>query len=214
MEFSFMLVVVIVLAYLLGSIPTAVWVGKIFHGIDVREHGSGNAGATNTIRVLGYKSGIPVLIIDMLKGYIAVTLSDFFAQSFSEHSFSGLQILLGIIAVVGHIWPLFAGFKGGKGVATMFGVLMALQIYPTLIGIAVFLICLFITRYVSVSSMAAGISFPISVYFIEGFQLWPLTIFALLIPFLFIYTHWSNIQRLRKGEESKADFLFKKKNAE
>src|SRR5512133_807052 len=127
------------LAYLLGSIPSAVWIGKSFHHIDVREHGSGNAGTTNVIRVLGWKTGIPVLIIDIIKGWVAAMLPVFF--NLAEHGSAllvNLQILTGIIAIAGHIFPVFAGFRGGKGVATIFGVLLAVKLLLTLCSMGVF----------------------------------------------------------------------------
>ena len=125
-----MTVLVLLLAYLLGSIPAAVWIGKKFHNIDVREHGSGNAGTTNVIRVLGWKTGIPVLLIDVAKGSLATLLPVIF--KLAEHGsplIINLQIVAGVTAIIGHIFPVFAGFKGGKGVATVFGVLLALQFF-------------------------------------------------------------------------------------
>jgi acyl phosphate:glycerol-3-phosphate acyltransferase len=202
------------LAYLVGSIPTAVWVGRFSHGIDIREHGSGNAGATNTIRVLGYKWGIPVLIFDVFKGFIAVSLVHLSSLAGGSDAKDGFSIILGILAVCGHIWPAFAGFRGGKGVATIFGVILALQLIPTLIAIGVFLICLIICKYVSVSSMVAGLSFPVSMYFVHGYSSWPLTLFSFVVPALLIYTHRKNIKRLRNGKEGKADFIFGKKACE
>ena len=154
-------VIAVLLAYLLGSIPSAVWIGKRFHNIDVREHGSGNAGATNTIRVLGWTTGIPVLLIDIAKGWLATMLPVFF--HLADHGsalLTNLQMLTGIIAIIGHIFPVFAGFRGGKGVATVFGVFLALQPLLTLCCMGVFLVVLFITGIVSVSSMSAGICFP------------------------------------------------------
>lgn len=211
MEFTFVSVILLVGAYLLGSIPTAVWVGRAFYNIDVREHGSKNAGATNTMRVLGRKPGIIVLIIDMLKGFVAVSL-----VNFDSHMVMGtpasfhFEILLGAAAIIGHIAPVFAGFRGGKGVATMFGVILFIFPWPTLVAILIWLISLVITRYVSISSMVAGLSIPLSVYFFYGFLSTVLVLFSLLIPILLIYTHRKNIARLRKGEEGKADFIFKK----
>src|SRR5665811_1061776 len=121
-------VLVFVLAYLLGSIPSAVWIGKTFHNIDVREHGSGNAGATNVIRVLGWKTGIPVLMIDIAKGWLAAMLPVYMHLADKNTALlTNLQILAGVIAIIGHIFPVFAGFKGGKGVASIFGVFLAIQ---------------------------------------------------------------------------------------
>jgi acyl phosphate:glycerol-3-phosphate acyltransferase len=206
----FIFIVVFLLAYLLGSIPTAVWVGKQFHGIDVREHGSGNAGATNVIRVLGWKTGIPVLIIDVAKGWLAAYLPVIF--KLAEHGSGTLttfQIIAGLIAITGHIFPVFAGFHGGKGVGTTFGVLLSLHPLLTLSCAAVFLSVLLITGYVSVSSMSAGIAFPILLFFVFGTPSLVFKIFSLFVAVALILTHRKNISRLVKGEESK--FIKRKK---
>ena len=208
----FITVTAVVLAYLLGSIPTAVWIGKIFHGIDVREHGSGNAGATNTIRILGWKTGIPVLLLDMIKGWVAAMLPVFF--SLADHGTAlliNLQIYAGIAAVIGHIFPLFAGFRGGKGVATIFGVLLAIYPVPTLLCLAVFLTILVITGIVSLSSMSAGIAFPVFLFTIFGTPSHLFRIFSVFIAIALIITHRKNIKRLLNGEEKK---LFRKKPKE
>jgi glycerol-3-phosphate acyltransferase PlsY len=201
-----------VLAYLLGSIPAAVWIGKQFHNIDVREHGSGNAGTTNVIRVLGWKTGIPVLIIDIIKGWVAAMLPVFF--HLAEHGSAmliNLQILTGIIAILGHIFPVFAGFRGGKGVATIAGVLLAVQLPLTLCALGVFLAVLLITRIVSISSMTAGLSFPIiSFMFFETPSI-VFKVFSVLVAVALIATHRKNIKRLLKGEEKKL-FSYRKRN--
>lgn len=196
-------------AYLLGSIPAAVWIGKTIHGIDVREHGSGNAGTTNTIRVLGWKTGIPVLIIDVSKGWVATMLPHLLhLADKGTPLLTNLMILTGLIAVTGHIFPVFAGFKGGKGVASVFGVLLAIQPQVTLLCFGVFLIILLITGIVSVSSMSAGIAFPIFVLTIFSDSSVFLKIFSVLIAVALLITHRKNIERLLKGEEKK---LFRKK---
>jgi glycerol-3-phosphate acyltransferase PlsY len=205
-------VTAVVLAYLLGSIPTAVWIGKIFYGIDVREHGSGNAGATNTIRILGWKTGIPVLLLDMIKGWVAAMLPVFF--SLADHGTAlliNLQVFAGIAAVIGHIFPLFAGFRGGKGVATIFGVLLAIYPVLTLLCLAVFLAILVITGIVSVSSMSAGIAFPVFLFTIFETPSHLFRIFSVVIAIALIITHRKNIKRLLNGEEKK---LFQKKPKE
>lgn len=193
-----------VLAYLLGSVPAAVWIGKWFHKIDVREHGSGNAGTTNVIRVLGWKTGIPVLLIDIAKGWFAATLPVIFnlAEPGSA-AITNLQILAGIIAITGHIFPLFAGFRGGKGVATIFGVLLAIHPLLTLSCFGVFIIVLLITGIVSVSSMSAGLAFPILLFFIFDTPSMVLKIFSIIVAIALIVTHRKNIGRLLRGEESK-----------
>ena len=190
-------------AYLLGSIPSSVWIGKLFYGIDVREFGSGNAGATNTFRVLGKKAGIPVLIIDILKGTAAVSLS--FMSSFETASsfFLNFQIGLGIAALIGHIFPVFAGFRGGKGVATILGIVMCITPVSCSAALLVFLIVLFTTRYVSLSSMLAGISYPIILNIGMNNQDIILTVFSFLTAVLLIITHRKNIVRLLKKQESR-----------
>lgn len=204
------IVIVVILGYLLGSIPSAVWVGKIFHGIDVREHGSGNAGATNVIRILGWKTGIPVMIIDVAKGWLAASLPVLFALAEKgSGQLTGLQILTGVAAITGHIYPVFAGFRGGKGVGSTFGVLLALHPLLTLSCMGVFLVVLFITGYVSVSSMSAGISFPILLFSLFNTPSSAFKIFSVFVAVALILTHRKNIKRLINGEESK--FIKKRK---
>jgi glycerol-3-phosphate acyltransferase PlsY len=201
----------VVLAYLLGSIPSAVWIGKRFHNIDVREHGSGNAGTTNTIRVLGWATGIPVLLIDIAKGWLAAMMPVFFHLADSGTALmTNLQMMTGIIAIIGHIFPVFAGFRGGKGVATVFGVFLALQTLLTLCCMGVFLTVLFITGIVSVSSMSAGISFPVLLFLFFDTPSILFKIFAILVGIALLVTHRTNIGRIWRGEETKL-LKFKKK---
>jgi len=197
-------VVVFVLAYLLGSIPSAVWIGKSFHNIDVREHGSGNAGTTNVIRVLGWNTGIPVLLIDVSKGWLASMLPLFFNLA-SEGSglIINLQIFAGVTSIIGHIFPVFAGFRGGKGVATVFGVLLALQPLVTVSCLGVFFTVLLLTGIVSVSSMSAGVSFPIFLFLFFNPPSVIFKIFSVLVAIALIITHRKNIGRLLRGEEKK-----------
>ena len=198
-------------AYLLGSVPNAVWVGKKFHGIDVREHGSKNAGATNVIRVLGWKTGIPVLLADLAKGWLAAMMPVFLNAAAPDTALlKNLQIIAGIIAIAGHIFPVFAGFSGGKGVATMFGVLLALQPLLTLCSVGVFLSVLLVTGIVSVSSMIAGISFPVFLFSIFSTPSVLFRIFTVIVAVALLFTHRKNIERLLKGEEKKL-FTFRKK---
>ncbi|MGB4293170.1 MAG: glycerol-3-phosphate 1-O-acyltransferase PlsY [Bacteroidales bacterium] len=204
------ILLVIAGGYLLGSIPTAVLASKLFHGIDIREHGSGNAGATNVIRVLGWKTGIPVLIVDVAKGWLAASLPFFFSLADKGSStLVNLQILTGVASIVGHIYPVFAGFRGGKGVGCTVGTLLALNPLLTLVCIGVFLAMLFITGYVSVSSMSFGIAFPVLLFTVFDTPSTVFKIFSILIAVTLILTHRSNIRRLLKGEESK--FIGKKK---
>ena len=193
-----------VLAYILGSIPAAVWIGKRFHNIDVREHGSGNAGTTNTIRVLGWKTGIPVLLIDVAKGWMAAMLPVFFHLADPGSALlTDLQIMTGVIAIIGHIFPLLAGFRGGKGVASVFGVFLALQPLLTLCCIGIFLVVLFITGIVSVSSMTAGIAFPVFLFLFFDTPSIIFKIFSILVSIALLITHRENIGRLMRGEEAK-----------
>jgi acyl phosphate:glycerol-3-phosphate acyltransferase len=203
----------IVLAYLLGSIPSAVWIGKKIHKIDVREHGSGNAGTTNTIRVLGWATGIPVLLIDIAKGWLASMLPVFFNLAGTGTALlTNLQLLTGIIAIIGHIFPVFAGFRGGKGVATVFGVFLALQPLLTLCIMGIFLTILFITGIVSISSMTAGISFPVLLFLFFDTPSVLLKIFAIIVGFALLVTHRKNIGRIWRGEEKKLLKFGKKKS--
>jgi glycerol-3-phosphate acyltransferase PlsY len=198
------IVSVLIGAYLLGSVATAVWTGRIFHGIDVREHGSGNAGATNVIRVLGWKTGIPVLLIDILKGWLATMLPVFLNLAGRDTAaMTNLQILSGVAVVLGHIFPVFAGFRGGKGVATIFGVLLAIHPLVTISCLGVFICILMITGYVSVSSMSAGIAFPLFLFLFFDTPSVFFKIFSVVVSIALIITHRKNIKRLLKGEESK-----------
>lgn len=192
------------LAYLLGSIPSAVWIGKRFHNIDVREHGSGNAGTTNTIRVLGWTTGIPVLLIDIAKGWLASMLPVFFHLAASGSALmTNLQLITGIIAIIGHIFPVLAGFRGGKGVATVFGVFLALQPLLTICVMGVFLAVLFTTGIVSVSSMIAGVSFPVLLLVFFDTPSMLFKIFAIIVGAALLVTHRENIRRIWRGEEKK-----------
>src|SRR5436853_4875689 len=153
---------IIVLAYLIGSIPTSVWVSKYFFDFDIRDYGSGNSGATNTYRVLGPTWGTVVMIIDMLKGIAAVKLALLLPNYIgSDPQFVNLQIGLGLAAVVGHIFPIWAEFRGGKGVATLFGLVLGISPWTALSCVGVFVLVLYLTRFVSLSSILASIAFPV-----------------------------------------------------
>jgi acyl phosphate:glycerol-3-phosphate acyltransferase len=198
-----------ILAYLLGSVPTAVWTGKIFRGIDVREHGSGNSGAANAIRVLGWKIGVPVLLIDMGKGCLAAMLPVFFGLAEPQSALiTNLKILTGLTAIVGHIFPIYAGFRGGKGVATVFGVLLAIHPLLTLTCLGVFLVILLSTGIISVASMSAGIAFPLFLFTLFNTPSILFKIFSIFVAVALLITHRNNIKRLIKGEEKR---FFKKK---
>lgn len=197
-------------AYLLGSIPTAVWIGRIKYGIDVRGHGSKNAGATNTFRVLGKKAGIIVLIIDITKGFTASFLPFLFnAGEWQSDELITTQILASIMAVIGHVFPVFANFRGGKGVATSLGVIIGIHPPAAGICIIVFLLVFITSHYVSLGAICAALTFPASVYFIFGIKSVWLNGFSILLATLVIFAHRKNIQRLIAGNENKMN-LFKK----
>jgi acyl phosphate:glycerol-3-phosphate acyltransferase len=191
-----------VLAYLIGSIPSAVWVGRTFYNIDVREFGSGNAGATNTFRVLGKRAGIPVLIMDVLKGFLAVKLAYLIGDyDPASPEFIDFELALGVCALVGHIFPVYVGFRGGKGIATMLGILLAVHWQAAMICAIVFLISLFISGYVSLSSMMSGITFPVIIMVFYSTNS-SINIFSLAVAIMVLVTHQRNIERLIKKEES------------
>lgn len=201
-------------AYLLGSIPTAVWIGKYFYKIDVREYGSGNAGATNTFRVLGKKAGIPVLLIDVMKGFAAVCLAYISDYPLNSNQMINLQLVLGIASLVGHIFPIFASFRGGKGIATLLGIILAVHPYAALVSMAIFIVVLLISSYVSLSSMTAAVCFPVVVIGVFETTAPSLIIFSILIAIMVLITHQKNIERLLRREESKAKLIRKKKAQE
>lgn len=206
-----LIVLLFVLSYLLGSIPTSIWIGKWFYGIDIRQHGSGNAGATNMIRVLGWKAGLPVFIIDVLKSFAAVELAYLSPIHSGTTLFINFQIVLGLIALIGHIFPLLAGFKGGKGVAALLGVIITLTTGPALLTFGIFLLVFLLFKYVSFGSMIAGISYPLIVSFLYPSLSDSFKIASIVMALILLITHRKNIIRLLKGEESKAYFFFKKK---
>lgn len=200
----YLAVLALILSYLAGSIPSAVWAGRVFHGIDIREHGSGNAGATNTIRVLGWKTGVPVLIFDLAKGWLAASLPVFLnAAPEGSQQMTALQILCGMAAITGHLFPVFAGFRGGKGVATTFGVLLALHPFLTLSCAGIFLVVLLLSNYVSLSSMIAGVMFPVLLMTVFPTPSLLLKLFAVVVAIALVVTHRKNIGRLVRGEEKK-----------
>jgi glycerol-3-phosphate acyltransferase PlsY len=206
---TIIIISLLITAYLFGSIPTAVWWGKKYYNIDVREFGSGNAGATNTFRILGKKAGIPVLVIDILKGTLAVALVYFSPYVFDTNEFVNLELGLGIAALMGHVFPVFAGFRGGKGVATILGIVICITPLTSILVSFVFLTILLLTRYVSLSSMIAAISFPFFLNVVLQNQNQTLLVFSFFVAILLIVTHKKNISRLLKKQESKVN-LFKK----
>ncbi|MDE6046977.1 MAG: glycerol-3-phosphate 1-O-acyltransferase PlsY [Alistipes sp.] len=196
----------IVLAYLLGSIPSAVWIGKKYYGIDIREHGSKNAGTTNMLRVLGRRAAAPVFALDFLKGFVAVTVVELlqYDELIGPNDIINLKIAAVVAAVLGHIFPIFAGFRGGKGVATLVGAVTGIYPPAALLCFGVWVVVLMISHYVSLSSMIAGCCFPVFTLIspkVNGSI--PFVVFSFVIAVLLIVTHRKNIRRLREGTESK-----------
>ena len=199
-------ILLLIAAYLLGSIPSAVWIGKRYYGIDVREHGSKNAGATNTLRVLGKQAALPVFALDVLKGFAAVTLMSLmkYSPAVGDNLLTILKLLAVVAAVVGHIFPIFADFRGGKGVATLVGSVIAIGPSIILLCFGVWLVIFILFNYVSLASMCAGVSFPIFILVSpKTHDNLTLIIFSFLVAILLIWTHRKNISRLRAGTESK-----------
>lgn len=206
-----LLILIPVCAYLLGSINSAVWVSKRFFDMDIRDHGSKNAGATNVLRVLGPRAALPVFAFDILKGIIAVSLFHFVQTDGMDNNIADIyHIGLAAVVVLGHIFPIFSGFKGGKGVATILGAAIALQ--PAAAGIAalVFAIVFFSFRYVSLGSMLGGITFSITICHLLPNESITMRIFSVAVAIMLLITHRKNIGRLLKGSESKISFTKKK----
>jgi acyl phosphate:glycerol-3-phosphate acyltransferase len=201
-------ILLIVIAYLIGSIPTAVWVSKLFFGIDIREYGSGNSGATNTFRVLGSKWGVFVMIMDVIKGIAATSLYILLPYYMtSEWDRTNFMVGLGLAAVLGHIFPIWADFRGGKGVATLFGMILAIQPLVAVCCVGVFLFVLYLTRFVSLSSILASIAFAVFILFVFNEKETLYRGFAIAVTLLVVLTHQKNIGRLLKGSESKVPIL-------
>jgi glycerol-3-phosphate acyltransferase PlsY len=194
------------LSYLLGSIPTAIWYGDRYHGIDIRQHGSGNAGATNTFRVLGKKAGSIVLFVDALKGFAAASLATvlYTFNLVDWQTCVTLKILFGFLAIIGHLLPVFCDFKGGKGVATTLGMVIALHPQAALVSSLVFLLVFGFSHYVSLGSMVTSLVFPLLLQFgVFGKELPILIYFGFIISFLVIFTHRKNIGRIISGTENR-----------
>jgi glycerol-3-phosphate acyltransferase PlsY len=209
------LIVVILISYLIGSIPSSIWVGK-FMGVDIRNHGSGNAGATNTFRILGWKPGVTVLLIDLFKGFVC----SFWVSQLAYQIASGpisiipnwevdpfLQILCGVIAILGHMFPILANFDGGKGMATATGMLVAIEPISIAIAAGVFLIVMLTTRYVSLASLVAAFIYPLVLLLLRyGFEFTidgSILIFGAVAGIGIIIKHLGNIRRLINGTENK-----------
>ena len=207
------IIAIMIAAYLLGSIPSAVWIGKKYYGIDIREHGSKNAGTTNMLRVLGKKAALPVFIIDYFKGFVAVILTSLmrYDDAISSSTLITLRIIATAFVVLGHIFPIFAGFKGGKGVATLLGAGTGIYAPILLLSFGVWCVVFAIWHYVSLASMVAGCSYPLFVIIFSTmtyneaapFGNVPFIIFSWAVAVLLIWTHRKNIGRLKDGTESK-----------
>lgn len=218
------LLFIIVLSYLVGSIPTSIILSKLIKGVDIRNFGSGNAGGTNVSRVLGKKYGILTILLDALKGVIAVIfvsrlyLGNFpFPNNTPFDDFTLVQIIAGVSAVIGHIWTIFAGFKGGKGIATGLGVLVSIVTLDMIMALGVFIIVVYFSKYISLASISAAVSVPLIMIIRENIFGVDIPSYHNILPFvialalLVIYTHRSNVERLLNGNENKIS-LFKKKN--
>lgn len=202
--FEFNNILAIVLAYLIGSIPSAIWVSKWFFGIDVRDYGSKNAGATNTFRVIGKKAGFPVLFFDILKGWASVTfLSMLSSYELGSNQHINLQLAVGLAAVFGHVYPIYERFKGGKGVATLLGIVLAINFPAAGVSFILFLLTYLISQYVSLGAITAAFFFPFITVFVFKATSPTLIYFSVVISFLVIFTHRKNIERLLKKEENK-----------
>lgn len=210
----YVIVTLMIIAYLLGSVPSAVWIGKRYYGVDIRQHGSCNAGTTNMLRVLGKRAALPVFAIDFMKGFVAVSLISLL--KYDDHLTAAWVINLKIVAVavvvLGHIFPIFAGFKGGKGVATLLGAITGIQPTIALLCFVVWFVVFMVWHYVSLASIVAGGCFPIFVSIFSGSMYsrfgWENTsvsfiVFSIVVAILLVWTHRKNIERLLRGTESK-----------
>ena len=203
-----------ILAYFIGAIPTAVWFGKLVHGVDVREHGSGNPGATNTFRVLGKRAGTIVMLVDIAKGLLATFIAAVMLKMgvIPEDKLIITKLVYGMIAVFGHIFPIFIRFKGGKGVATLLGMMIGIEPMVALFSSLIFLAILLTTKYVSLSSMFGALSFPLMLIFIPRFKTGEpiLVMFGFFLALVVIWSHHKNVKRLIQGDENKTHLIKKK----
>ena len=215
---------IVTLSYLVGSIPTSIIVSKAVKGIDIRDYGSGNAGGTNVMRVLGWKWGVLTILLDAFKGAIAVIfIARLYLDNFPFNNitpfddFTLVQIFCGIAAVVGHIWTVFAEFKGGKGIATALGFLVTIITVDMLVAVGIFAIVVYVSRYISLGSIVAAISVPLILIIRENVLGVDIPGYSTILPFviaislLVVYTHRSNIERLLKGSERRFSFSKKEK---
>ena len=208
-------IIFLLISYLIGAFPSAVWIGKTFYNTDVREFGSGNAGATNTFRTLGSKAGIPVLLMDILKGWVAVNLVYFITDyqlMYDERLFE-LKLVFGISAVIGHLFPVYIGFRGGKGIDTMLGFMVGIYWQAAAVSGIIFIITFLSSKYVSLSSIIASITFPFIVFLLPYQKIISyqdsnptLILFSIFVTILSLITHQKNIEMLLRREENKAKF--------
>ena len=221
-----LLAIIVILSYLIGSVPNSIIISKLGRGIDIREHGSGNAGGTNVMRVLGWKYGLLVIFLDALKGAIAVVIISrlFYGPLPFENvspfdDFTLVQIIAGMSAVIGHIWTVFAGFKGGKGIATALGMLLTLITIDMLIAVGIFTLVVLISRYVSLGSIIAALSVPATLFIRENLFHVDIPGYSTLLPFIIgvtaivIFTNRKNLVRIINGNENKISFRKKQKNS-
>ncbi len=202
-----LLALALLFAYLLGSLPSAVWIGRLVKGIDIREHGSGNAGATNALRVLGIKAGLFVLALDVAKGFLAVVVVASVATAHSAVDPHLIRVLTGSCAIIGHVFPITTGFRGGKGVGTSAGVMLALAPVVTLGALLLWAAIVAITRYVSVASMVSAVSLPVFLMIrkavLKDERGGALLVFGVLLAIMVLLSHHANIKRLLAGKENR-----------
>jgi len=200
----------IVISYLVGSIPVAVWIGKKCRGIDIREHGSQNAGATNTFRVFGQKLGWIVLTLDVTKGFFASILPLFIADNYSENQLLLFQLVTSLACIIGHVFPIFAQFRGGKGVASSLGIIIGINPVSAAISLGIFMIIFLLFKFVSLGAIVTAISYPFVSFFLVKEDTHVMIIFSILLGFLIIISHRKNIKRLINGEESRMNLSKRK----
>ena len=214
----FLISITTVVAYLLGSIPSAVWYGQGFFGIDIRQHGSGNAGATNTFRVLGKRAGTIVMLVDVLKGYTAAIMATllWYLDVITYNEIMTFEIVFGLVAVIGHLYPIFAGFRGGKGVASLLGMVLAIHPEMALLCIGIFLLVVIASQYVSLGSILAALAFPVLLLLrVFGEKENPLLIvFGFVMFLMVVITHQKNIGRLLRGQENRTVLIRLRKKRE
>ena len=204
-------VIAVLLAYFIGSIPSAIWVSKWFFGVDVRDYGSNNAGATNTFRVIGRVAGFTVLFFDILKGWVSVKiLTSLILYEPQSSEFINMQLVVGITAVIGHVFPIYEKFQGGKGVATFMGIILAINFSAAIGCVVIFLLIFIFTSYVSLGAIVAAIFFPIITIFIIRIESISVIYFSIFISILVILTHKPNIYRLLNKDENKMKIKLKK----